>query len=480
LRGSGTKSWFDYDFGISGQDPDLTLDIFERINSIYEKQKDISDKGFYGKGVDANELPGNELYGKVCDFSVTTERIVDPSDPSCDLSTLENNVVSFDKFVSSQIVRKIRVKNEFVQYYTYNASGTLSPIVSTCNLALEIHGTPEIVALRLRNENKSVWGAWCPWSPQISDFVMEKEHKISGGSGIKEICVQAMTYAGMTTEFCLPVIADYETVIFETLFYKDTDSEGVEITSLFSDVNNDGFFPADPVNGSPTFDAKLVKLPLSEGISVASLAPENGKLPDEITVLFEIIPNQEFEDDGSNRISFDVIQQGPNDTSGVARKGKNNDGRVVYRGDFLIKKEDKVFNIDGLARINPTFPSACEDSGNISASATYTRDTFNEIGEDITVVSETTDSLEEFRQTISGRVGVSLDVRSSEDPYFVFGDPDYSLKQEDGKRLGVPFQIAETEILTGDAPEEALCVRIECDEGFEWDSGLCKCVALAG
>ena len=503
LRGSGTKYWFDYDFGISGQDSDLALDLYERVNAIYEKPKP-SKEGLHGHQLSPDELPGNELYGKVCDFAITAEATsVDPGPGgSCDISALENNAISFDQFISSNIVRKIRVKDDFVQYHTYNASGKLTPIVSTCNIALEIHGTPEIVALRFRNENKVVWGPWCPWSPQISDFVMEKGHRISGGSGVKEVCIQAMTYIGITTEFCLPIVADYETVIFETLFYKSTDSEGNEITN-FSDVAS-GFFPAD-------LDEKLVALPLSDGISVASLGSfaggggsctENSDCPDgqecvdgrcvcidssgcgenEIClggrcvpktarILVEIIPSQTQDEEA---INFDVIQQGSNDQRGiVSKKGKNNDGRVLYRGEFTIEREDKVFNTDGLARVNPTFPSACEDAGSetVSVSDTYTRDSFNEAGEDITVEeTETIDSLSDFRQTTTGRIGVTLDIRSSEDPYFVFGDPDYSLHHKDGRRLGVPFQIAETDIVIGSDVDQSggACPPLPggCPEGF--------------
>lgn len=491
LRGSGTKSWFDYDFGIKGQDADLSLDIFERVNSIYEKPKIPSLEGFHGRHLSRNELPGNELYGKVCDFAIAeaTEASRD-----CDISALENNVISFDQFISSQIVRKIRVKDEFVQYYTYNASGVLTPIVSICNISLEIHGTPEIVALRFRNENETIWGAWCPWSPQISDFVIEKEHRISSGSGIKEICIQAMTYAGITTDICLPIIADYETVVFETRFYKNTDSEGNEIIN-FNTVDSDGFFPVD-------LDAMLVDLPLSNGISVAGLDIKGGGTEcsgdsecgeDEIClggrcvaktakILVEIIPNEFSEE----IVNFDVIQQGTNDQRGrVSNKGKNNDGRVLYRGEFTIEREDNVSNTDGLARVNPTFPGECTNTEATGASSTYTRDVFNEMVEDTTVEEEDTDPLANFRQATSGRIGVSLDVRSSEDPYFVFGDPDYSLRKTDGQRLGVPFQIVETDITTGRNVDQdgGFCDEPPggCPEDSTWQPWpICKCSPPSG
>jgi hypothetical protein len=296
-----------------------------------------------------------------------------------------------------------------------------------------------------------------------------------------------MTYVGVTTEFCLPIVADYETVVFETRFYKNTDTEGVEIVST------------EFTNFTPELDERLVLLPLSDGISVASIEPEGGGTPcskgtecnpDEIclngrcvskiaTIFVEIVPNQELPE---SAIDFDVVQQGSNDQRGnLANKGKNDAGKVMYRGVFTIEREDKVFNSDGLARVNPTFPSSCDNANNqsVGISDSYTRDVFNEAGEDLTVEEiEAVDSLAEFRQTTTGRIGASLDIRSSEDPYFIFGDPNYSLKKEDGNRLGVPFQVSQAEILTGDPLVEAVCVRRECGPGLVWNPGACGCVSV--
>ena len=311
--------------------------------------------------------------------------------------------------------------------------------MSSCDITLEIHGTPEIVAVRLRGEGNSSFSPWCAWSPQVGDYMMEKEHKISEISGIKEVCVQAMTYNGITTEFCLPIVADYETVVFETKFYSNLDAEGNDIISKFVGFDDE-------------IEAKLVLLPLSEGISVANLAPiisTDGPtgvsvdvIRNDVEILVEIIPNQIFED--SNVIKFDVIQQGSEDIFGIdAKKGINAAGRVVYRGSFVIRKEDNVSNIDGLARINPDFPNSCETSGSgvrVEITGSWTRDTLNIFGQQDVETSNTVDTLADFRQSVSGRVGVSIDTRSDEDPYFIFGDPNYSLKTTDSKQVGVPFE----------------------------------------
>jgi len=474
LRGSGAGSWFDYDFGISGKDASLALDLFDRVNAIYETAIPANEFGFHGKGKSKNELPRNKLRAKVCDFADDSVIQAGPGgtpDQDSEISKLESNIISFDQFVSENIVRKINIKDEFVSYYTYNVSGTVTPIVSTCDIVLEIHGTPEIVALRLRGEDSASFSPWCAWSPQIGDFVMEKRHTISGLSGIKEVCVQAMTYNGITTEFCLPIVADYDTVIFETQFYSDRDSDGNSV-----DIGTFTGFSVDESN--------LVPLPLSQGISVANLAPISassldGALRKNVTVLVEIIPNQVFED--PKDITFDVIQQGFDDEFGrPAVRGINAEGRVVYRGSFVIKKEDNVSNIDGLARISPSFPDSCQipggsnTGGGVVISDIFVRDKFNIFGQQKSVENidptESTDALADFRQSVSGRIGVTIDIRPDEDPYFIFGDPNYSLQTTEGRRIGVPFEVAEVDVATGEFVQQEVpfCPPEECPEGSHW------------
>ena len=461
LRSSGTGSWFDYEFGSDkgkreGQDVDMTLDLFDRVVTTYEKPQLVdSVTGFFGKGLSKNELPGNAVFSKVCDFQEEGE-IIEASIEDCDISSLEANVISFDEFLTNKIVKRIRVKDEFVEYYTYNAVGKLTSIVSTCNIALEIHGVPEIVALRLRNENSSFFTAWCPWSPQLGDFMMEIDHKLSPGSGIKEVCIQFMTYSGVTTEVCLPIIGDYEQLVFETRFYKET--ADITATSFLS-ISSGVFTVSD-----------LELLPEFEGIAVAAL-PEIDK--NIRTILVEIIPNKDISEEILN---FDVLRQGTNDTAGLPSiKGKNKDGRVVFRGHFDIEKEDKGENVDGLARVRPIFLSDCEVTSTVASASAFDKDPHNLIEKppEVEIVAGE-DPLSDFRQETSGRVGVTLDIRGTEDPYFVFGDPNYSLRKRDGQRLGVPFKSTSSGVSIGDAPDVVICQsNDDCAENEECVDGEC-------
>ncbi len=474
LRSSGTGSWFDFDFNTHGQQPDLALDIYDRAITAYERPIPPSAEGFFGSMSTKEELPSNQVFSRICDFD--SEQVPGLSGlqaGECDISELEANIITVDEFISGNIVKKIRVKDEFIQYYTYNASGRLASVVSACEITLEIHGTPEIVAVRLKNENQTTFGAWCPWSPQIGDFMMEKRHKLSANTGIKEVCVQAMTYVGVTVQFCVPIIADYETVIFETRFYKNTFDDPKSFQALSS-----GEFSND--------DSELEELPLSSGLAVANLAPQIDPLivaPSEIIVLVEIIPNKEPEESIVS-INYDVLQQGTDDTPGlIAIKGKNDDGKTTFRGFFTIKREDKVMNIDGLARVSPKFPQICDEGGGGDPESTnlYNPNQFNLISRETEVeITEETDVLESFRQDVSGRVGVDIDIRSQEDPYFVFGDPNYSLRQRDGERAGVPLNVP-ADIFglgLGLAPTD-LCVDVICPPGLRCDSATGNCVADA-
>ena len=395
LRSSGTMSWFDYDFDIQGRDIAVVADLFDRATMVYESPDPTSAEGLHGKGVSLDELPSNSVFFKNCDFNEEGEGI--ESDIDCDIDNLTSNVITSDPFLSESIIKKIRIKEEFVDYYTYNSNNDLTPIVSVCDIILEIVGTPEIVAFRLKNEINESFSNWCPWSPEIEDFYTETHWKLSSGQGIKEICIQAITYAGITTEFCFPVVADYSTIVFEANFYSDENYTN--------------------------------KLPKFDGLFVAS----TGGLPDSISsiVFVEIVPNIPIE---SSMLKFDVFQQGASDQLDLTASKLLNSN--IFRGSFTVQKEDKVRNIDGLARVRPRFPESCEDISVALADNAFQKDKFNVMVNDPTILEDKQDLLKQYREAISGRIGTSVLVRPTDDPYLVFGDPNYMLQSIKAKQTG--------------------------------------------
>ncbi len=399
--GSGTKSWFDYDLNISGRDVDVTVDLFDRSAATYEVPDAIA-----GKQDKPTEVPGNAVFFKNCDFEQPA-RGVPGTQEGCNIDSLETNIISKDDFISSAIVKKIVVDPEFVEYHTYNASQLLTPVVKVCDIRLQIWATPEVVAIRIKNENVGTFGKWCPTSPELSDYLFEKEWSLSKNAGIKEVCVQAMTYSGITTQFCLPVIADYPQTIFELNLYSD--------------------------------DSYTIPLPLHDGLFVASTKFDTSLLSakETETVFVEIVPNITISE---TSINYDVIQQGSNDLlNRGATTATDTLGRTVFRGSFLINREDKVFNIDGLTRIRVKIPGTCDEDTFVSAESTFDKEQFNRLSKESepSIREDAGDVLSDFRQQISGRVGVDIVLRPTDDPYLIFGDPDMFLNKKLPTQQGV-------------------------------------------
>jgi len=389
--GSGTRSWFELDTQSKGRDVSTSIDIYDRINSSFEIPN--------APGL-SNELPTGQIRVINCKFNddiVSTGAI----DDQCDITDLEANVITEDPFIARQIIRQLSIKKEDVEYFTYNSSNEVVPAVTKCEIKLQLWGSPEVVAYRIKNEDTPVFGKWCAWNPDINDYYTETTHTISNGSGVKEICVQAMTYAGITAQFCLSVIADYQPTIFELRFYSDETYE--TLTPVYN-----GFYV----------------------VSVASNT-ELGKITNKVYI--EIIPSSTV---NSDTIHYDVEQQGSNDQFGLSATVASREGRQVFRGFFDINKEDNIFNKDGIARIQVRFPGTCERAEFVSK-ASFTKNILNVVSDDATVIQSTEDELADYRQEISGRVGSGIILRPSEDPYLIFGDPNYFLGQKEPKQTGV-------------------------------------------
>ena len=396
LRSSGTQSWFDYNFDISGRDVALDVDMLDRTVIVFETPDPVSTEGFHGQGQSPNEIPSNSIYYKNCDFDEEAEGLISRTEP-CDVSDLKTNIITSDPFLISSIIKKIKIKDRFVEYYTYNVAEQIVPVVSSCNVILEIVGSPEIVAFRLKNENSSDYPSWCPWSPKVGDYQTEIDWSFSPERGVKEVCIQAITYSGVTAEFCLPVIGDYSPVIFEVTFFAD--------------------------------EEYAEKLPSFEGMAIAS----TGENPDsrQRTIFVEILPSVPL---SVEIIKFDVFQQGINDK--FEQTATKVEGENVYRGSFIVETEDKIRNIDGLARIRPRFPDVCEDIETSATDSDFQKDKYNVMTKDAAaVVDSREDTLAQYRQAVSGRIGVDITVRGTEDPYFVFGDPSWMLQRKDGRQF---------------------------------------------
>ena len=277
------------------------------------------------------------------------------------------------------------------------------PIVSKCEVTLQIWGTPEITAIRLRNEEDAAYSKWCPWTPKIGDYYTEINHTLSFDSGPKEICVQFMTYNGITMESCVPVIADYKKIVFKLQMFADIDRQ--------------------------------IPLPIYNNSYVASITDKDGvTLPVKRTIYINIIPNNQV---NATKINFDVLQQGNGDQLDL--EAVQIDNEQIFKGQFTIYLEDNISNLDGIARIRAKLPGSCEKITEGFVTANFTREKFNLMSDNSrsSVLDSVDDNLSSYRQIVSGRIGVDITLRPSSDPYLIFGDPDYFLQRKDSEQDGV-------------------------------------------
>lgn len=410
LLGSGSRSWFDFKYQVSGKNVSTYVDINDAISSTYERRDAQQESNIPSDSIYVNNFNIDDSVSSIVDSSTS------PIDTTCNITSFTDNILTTDPFLSKYLVKKILVKEEFVDYFTYTTSGKEAPVVSVCEIKLEIWGTPEVIALRIKNENDSEWGSWCPWRPEKGDYHTEVDHKLSLGSGNKEVCVQAILYNGITAQFCTNIIADYKKIFFELKMYSDED--------------------------------RTIILPKYNGLFVAALdsASSDGEFSDSRTVYVDIIPNQPvLQNNGGcdglvNSINFDVVQQGVGDKLDLTAIWDCS-GDQIFRGKFEIFKEDNIINTDGLARLRVKIPGECDEvtSGGFFVTSEFTKDIYNRMSDtsQAAISEEEGDALELYRQEISGRIGTGVVLRPSSDPYLVFGNPDYFFQNKETENKGI-------------------------------------------
>ena len=159
-------------------------------------------------------------------------------------------------------------------------------------------------------------------------------------------------------------------------------------------------------------------------------------------VFIDIIPPQEYleslgilglNEEKRQRFlpTFDVLQQGAQDLFSVPTIFDTDNN--VFKGVFPVLKEDETFYKDGLSFVILHFQRDCGDlSAALLSTGKYERDQFNLlVPGGRTTPGETDDSdVWETERDELGRIKSQIDIRGMEDPYFVFGDPNYRLKKQ--------------------------------------------------
>lgn len=368
--GSGASSEF-----IKGQNLSFDTDLYGNIFLAYENNQ--KDNFIF------NDDTQSSISVHKCGFN-------DPENACTTPATLRSYYIlgiNAPDDLMSYMTKNIRIKNNYVKYHiTRNSIPTA--VVSDSSIVFNIIGSPETIAIRLKNEDTSVWSVWIPFEPLIGNYQTEIPWNLSTGSGLKRTYFQLATYQGTTTTAYIDIVADYESVQYEMILYS---------------------------GASRTND---VVLPYFNQIPVASVIQPESEQTEQI-IYIDIIPSidylNKFKNPSEGSPVFSVFTQGNEDIINEKTEYVNTEGRRVYQGSFKIYKTSETFSQDGLAMIVPNF------SGQSYISLTEI-DKFN-------IIKEATKT-EELERDSLGNVPYRITSRPSEDPMIAFGDPDYRLYQE--------------------------------------------------
>jgi len=343
-----------------------------------------------------------------------------------------------------KIIKLARVNNKFAAYHI-TRSKRPAAVVEQCQVVIDIVTQPETIAVRLRNENDA-WSTWYPFDPDKGEHTISVPWILSALSGLKTVTIEAATYQGLSASATITIIADYKGIDHTIKFYKLKTPEAP--VPGFGDISNAtllSFLDIGIQQG--VFDEENL-LPTLAGLPVAGIRHPT-VVDDELIkqtsefVYIEMIPSLAYieslefssppsSEDAKNFPTFDVLQQGDEDEFSLPTifdETKN-----VFQGVFPVRKDNMTFYQDGLSFVIPHFKRDCSDvTSEISTGIQYIRDRFNQPIPGGIPIPGATASIEDVwagERDQLGEIKHKFDIRGTEDPYFVFGDPNYRLKKQ--------------------------------------------------
>jgi len=286
-----------------------------------------------------------------------------------------------DTYVNRDVIQQIRVQNESVRYHI-TIDKTPVAVIKKCGVMFDIVGTSESIAVRAKNEDQLTWSAWSPFNPELGHYQMQFPWTLTSGNGIKTVSFQFATYTGLTSTITVNLVADYEEFNYTIDFYSAVD-----------------------------FSAELPKY---NNLPIANFSSDTP------TVYFKISPERKYLEEFSEHPNhgapeFSVITQGGDIVNSTTTWVKEESGNEYFLGSFQVQSPH-----DGLAMVIPKFLNDC------SSSAVA----FSTPVDDYNIMESTKVTNQTMTRDKFGNIAYQITNRPSEDPYFVFGDPNYRLHQE--------------------------------------------------
>jgi len=432
---------FEYQCALEGRNPALTLDQYNNIFTAFESMNDQTKceefTGNKGRNITVHTCGAN---AQNLSFNLV-ETLEQETEECLSENILQEVAPVIEDKITKKVINAARVRNDYVDYHiTRNKKS--SSVVSQCSIILEVIAASEVVAIRAKNEDSPSWSTWYPFNPEIGEYTMQIPWELSVESGVKTVTIQAATYQGLNVTFDTTIIADYKSIDHSIKFFKSSLVE----PPVSSDNHTPELDDFD-VDIDKLFDSSLSEtdeLPILEGIPIAGLRPpspmsESSTLLETTSseyIFVQFIPSTSYLDqftseeleNPDNALTFDVLQQGQADKFSL--NTVYHSGSQSFRGVIDIRLDNNGLHQDGLAFIIPHFKRDCRDAAvNLTGSKQYTPNAYNIMASPSQVEGQEipTDIFASERDT-TGQIQYKTTIRPTEDPYFIFGDPNYRLK----------------------------------------------------
>ncbi len=309
-----------------------------------------------------NDVVTNAIYVNACSLPITAEDIPSETSTSVFAKICAPGITNYLDSSYEQI--KVRVREEDISGSLVVNANKVVPIINKKTIKLDVDGIHGAYAVRLRNINDLEWGGWINIDNNLyyagaadddsitSDDISYNAYRIDNSrfivpwdidrnNGLKRVCCQVLTMYGITNTLCLDLFVNFDIPGHVFKFYTDS-----------------GF-----ANPFPTFNGQYV----------LSLKNEAGEIQQiDSTVYFKVIfsePIYRVESTSDpipyvdDELKFNIIKQGIDDDWKLDLKVIDN---KTFWGQFIISKDDGIFNKDGNSFIEIVFPETTTLSGCLS------------------------------------------------------------------------------------------------------------------